>query len=813
MPIHRTLALVALVVPCAAASAAAQRPTGIVGQYVPPRSWAAPPHGFDLLHQRIAVSFDVPHRAVQGTVTSRLVITGAPSDTVRFNAENLTIDAATDAAGRRLRFSADTAHVTVTLARRAAPGDTVAFTLRYHGTPERGLYFVPRRDVIWSQGEATETRAWVPTYDAPDDKTTWEFLVTADSALSVLSNGRLVDVTPVNGGAQKVWHWAQDLPASTYLYSVVAGPFTVLRDSWRGVPVDYWVYPDTVDAAWRTFGETPGMIELYSRLLVPYPWAKYDQSAIPDFTYGGMENVSATTQTDQALHGAGGEPENSGRGLVAHELAHQWFGDLTTTADWADAWLNEGLATYMESVQNEKSRGWDAGQLSWIGQQQEAMQADLAQERPLVWGEYRGTDPITLFFSGHIYPKGAQLAHQLRRLLGDSLFWAGLRRFLTDNAYRPVTTADFAVAFERTCNCDLDWFVDQWAYGIGYPVVHWSRHWAEDRKTLDLTVAQTQRVDATHPLFRFPVTVRVITRDSVVRRDIMVAKPRETFALPLPSAPLSVRFDEGGWLLGRVTSDLTPAELAALAEHDLEFAARYWALGQLQESRDTAAVAARRFIVLNEHDPALRGEALAQMRHDSTAAGEAVVRSALRDPDSGVRARALGTLAALDTAAALTAAEQLYAGDPDDQVRAVALRLMARFEPAAALPALLDAVRSGRPPALRYAAAGGLARSRLPAAAAALEQLTAPAEDRGLRSYGLNLLAQQGDTARAVAAATRYLEDPDPLFAASAVSVLGRVGGAEARTTLRSRLGAEQRVRVRAAIERVLTPQGPGTRN
>ena len=181
-----------------------------------------------------------------------------------------------------------------------------------------------------------------------------------------------------------------------------------------------------MNAGWRTFGETPSMIEIYSRVLgVNFPWAKYDQSVIPDFTYGGMENVSSTTQTDLALHGAGGEPEFSGRGLNAHELAHQWFGDLTTTATWAHAWLNEGLTTYMESVQNEKSRGWAAAQLNWIDQQQQARDADLNEERPLVYGDAKGRDPIQLFFSGHIYPKGAQLAHQLRRLLGDSRLLGG----------------------------------------------------------------------------------------------------------------------------------------------------------------------------------------------------------------------------------------------------------------------------------------------------------------------------------------------------------------------------------------------------
>ena len=200
--------------------------------------------------------------------------------------------------------------------------------------------------------------------------------------MAVLANGHLagVQATPQH---QYVWHWVQDLPASTYLYSVVAGPFTRLSDNWRGRPVDYWTYADTVNSAWRTFGETPTMIEVYSQVLgVPFPWDKYDQSIIPDFTYGGMENVSATTQTDLALHGPGGEPEQSGRGLNAHELAHQWFGDLTTTADWSDIWLNEGITTYMESVENEKTRGWNEAALEWGDQQRFAMGADQNEMRP-----------------------------------------------------------------------------------------------------------------------------------------------------------------------------------------------------------------------------------------------------------------------------------------------------------------------------------------------------------------------------------------------------------------------------------------------
>ena len=337
------------------------RRTGEIGVYIPPTRWPQRARVFDLLHQRIAIAFDLAQRSVTGEVATRLVVTAAPTDTVRLDASNLTIDAALGAGGRPLRYTNDTSGVTVRLARRAARGDTVQFTLRYHGHPERGMYFVPRRPTMWTQGEAIETPSWVPTYNAPNDKATWEILVTADTGMRVLSNGRLVGVTPTADRRQQVWHWSQEKPASTYLYSIVAAPFAVLRDSWRGIPVEYWVAPDTVNAAWRTFGETPAMIETYSRVLgVNFPWAKYDQAVIPDFTYGGMENVSATTQTDLALHDAASEPERSGRSLNAHELAHQWFGDLTTTAAWAHAWVNEGLTTYMESVQEEQSRGREA---------------------------------------------------------------------------------------------------------------------------------------------------------------------------------------------------------------------------------------------------------------------------------------------------------------------------------------------------------------------------------------------------------------------------------------------------------------------
>ena len=801
----RRLPLLLAILLASATPSAAQRTTGRIGAYTPPTAWPQRARVFDLLHQRIAIGFDLERHAVTGEVTTRLVVTAAPTDTVRLDASNLTIDAALDAAGRPMKFTSDTTSVTVHLARRAQRGDTVVFTLRYHGNPERGMYFVPRRPTMWTQGEAIENPSWVPTYNAPNDKTTWEILVTADTGMSVLSNGRLVSVTKTPDGRQQVWHWSQEKPASTYLYSIVAARMAILRDNWRGIPVEYWVASDTVNATWRSFGETPSMIETYSRVLgVNYPWAKYSQAVIPDFTYGGMENVSATTQTDLALHPASAEPEWSSRGLNAHELAHQWFGDLTTTAEWAHAWVNEGITTYMESVQEEQSRGREAAQWNWINQQRQAMAADLNQERPLVFGAQPGTDPIQIFFSGHVYPKGAQLAHQLRRLVGDSLFWKGMNRFLTDNAYKPVETKDYAIAMEKTTGRDLDWFFDQWAYGIGYPKVKVARGWSPATRTLRLTVDQTQKIDATHPFFRFPATVRVITRDAVVRHEIMVDRQHQTFDIALPAAPISFRFDEGGWLLGTVSTDQTPSELAALARHDLDFTARYWALRQLMSSTDTAARDARQLIALNDESSHMRAEAVGQLGADASPPARSIVRSALADPSSEVRATAIGALARSDTAAVQATAVDLIEHDPSAFVQVAALRVYDPTLAPSGTALLVDRVLHGRTHAMRSTAAERLLRKPDAAGAAALEAATRPEETRDLRTTALRILARWPDNSHAIAVATRSLADGDPLFAEAAARQLGAIGGDAGRATLQSALEKEQRVTVRAAITAAL---------
>ena len=435
------------------------------------------------------------------------------------------------------------------------------------------------------------------------------------------------------------------------------------------------------------------------------------------------------------------------------------------------------------------------------------MGADLNGERPLVLGEQPGTDPITLFFSGHVYPKGAQVAHQLRRLLGDSLFWAGMQRFLKDNAYKPVETADYAVAMEQVSGRDLDWFFNQWAYGIGYPKVRVTRAWNAGSRTLTLTVAQTQTIDATHPFFRFPATVRIITRDSVVRREIMVTEQNQRFALSLPGAPLTFRFDEGGWLLGTVKTDQTAEELGELAKHDLDFAARYWALAALDSSTTDAARDARRFIALNDPSPDQRQEAIRQLGRYDADNGHDLIVAGLSDPAGIVRGRAIRSFARRDTAAAQAEAVRLITTDPSFAVQAQALSVYDPSRAAEGTALLIDRIHHGGSHDVRTAAAERLSLKPDAAGLDALEALTDVTEPRNVREEALGLLADWPETSRAVTVATRYLNDGDPLFAGDAVRTLARIGGESGKAALTAALATEPRVTVKAAIRGALTPR------
>ena len=425
-------------------------------------------HDYDLVHQRIELwDFDWDSTAFNGRVTTTLVALRPGLDSIILDAGALlTIRRVTSAGGATLRFTTHGDTLVVYPAKPVAFRDTTRFTIEYRGRVDngRGLTFIKsegqphRPQQIWSQGQDINNHYWFPTYDFPNDRTTWSLRATVPAVYSVVSNGRLV-LDRKNANGTRTVEWSQDQPSSTYLVSLIVAPLTRLRDSWRGIPVDYYVYHEDTARGRALFRVTPDMIDVFSRLTgIKYPWAKYAQTTVADF-FGGMENVSATTLIDWLPDARAYQDRPWFLWvLIPHELAHQWFGDYLTTVDWANMWLNEGFAEYLPGQYWRVKLGARAEDDYYLDEYAQFMDIDARRRMPLA-----------ALASNNIYPKGALVLRMLERYLGPDRFWASLRTFLTRHALGNATTDDLRQAVLLATGENLDWFWDQWIYQAGYP--------------------------------------------------------------------------------------------------------------------------------------------------------------------------------------------------------------------------------------------------------------------------------------------------------------------------------------------------------
>jgi aminopeptidase N len=652
-----------------------QMDTGLTADRVPPFQpaplivWGPPPAGtshpertrkYDLQHQSTTVRFDWPRQSVVGTTTLQIagLAGAAPLSTISIDAGDMTFKRVATGASA-LKYDYDGHVLLVHLATPLRSDGKTSITIDYDGANRsKGAYFRPARHIVWTQGETEDNRFWVPTYDFPNDKTTWEFFIWTAKGERALSNGKLAGSRAVGDSIE--WHWVLDKPASTYLMTAVVGKYRVLQDKpWRKVTIGYWTYPDSIQAAWRGFAKTPQAVDVFSRKTgVPYPWNKYDQIVIPEFQYGGMENVTATSQNDAAiLHPAWSEPQANSEGLMAHELAHQWYGDLLTTRRWADVWLNEGFATFMEQIFREESRGVNEGAFDRLGAQEQTIDADRRARRPIVWDKWV-SDPIEVFFSGHIYPKGATILQMLRHQLGDALFWKAMNRYTTTNAYGVVVTDDLRKAFEQTTGRSYKAFFDQWVYGAGFPVFQVSSLYDRAAGRVVVSAREVQPRDNLTGYFDVDADVEVRTDSGIVRFVVPVRNGAGEAGANLKAPPRSIRWDKGNWIL-----DITDFP------------------------RSTAMM---RYQLVNDDDVLGRIEAvdiLAQRPGDQLAL-DALVRATRNDRFYGVRARAvdaIGTWASdarradIPPMESVTSALIYATRDPDARVRQEAVTALGRM--------------------------------------------------------------------------------------------------------------------------------------
>lgn len=606
-----------------------------------------PPRQFDLQRQIVNVRFDWARHAVVGSTTLRFTALDAPITTVRLNAVGMTIKRVAGANSAPLKFDYNDSILVIHLPRTLPARAPTSVTIDYETVkPKKGAYFIDRNHYLWTQGETEDNRYWIPTYDHPDDKTTWEISVQTAPDERALSNGRLIGSRKVAGGV--IWTWSQDKPASTYLMSVVTGRYAVVTDHWKGVPVEYWTYPDSVQAAKLGFGKTPDAIDVFSRKTgVAFPWAKYAQSVVPDFIFGGMENVTATTQNDNGiLHPRWAEPQANADGLMSHELGHQWYGDLLTTREWAHAWLNEGFATFMEQTYREESMGKDEGAWDRIDAQAQTIEADRRNRRPIVYNKWV-KEPIEVFFSGHIYPKGATVLQMLRHQLGDSLFWHAMNHYTVAHAYQNVVSDDLRRSFEEATGRNYKAFFDQWVYGAGLPVFQVSFAYDSSAQHVALHAQEVQPRDSLTGFFDADVDVEVLTAAGPVRGTMSVRNGNGDLSLPVTGAPLAIDWNKGKWILALSDFPRSTVMLAYQLAHSNDVTSREEAIALMRDRKSQpAAASAIASAARSDNFWALRQfavQSLTMFPDDSTAA--ATVRLAVRDSDARVRQAAALALA------------------------------------------------------------------------------------------------------------------------------------------------------------------------
>lgn len=647
-----------LLVPAALATAAtapalAERepfaPDGTPLRYMPARQ-------YDLQHLKLDLAFDWEARSVAGTATHTLIPLLPGLDSLVFHAAGLDVhQVRVNGAERPFALDPQAQTLTIKLDRPYGPADRIEAVVDYTAHPAAGLYFVgpdkaypakPRQ--IYSQGESDLNRFWFPAWDYPNDRTTTEVLATVKPPLEVVSNGRLVEVTDRPDG-RRTWHWSMDVPHSTYLLSVAIGEFTKVSDRWNGVPVDYYVPkgPKAEEEARRSFGMTPAVLDFFSQVTGrPYPYAKYSQAVVVDYMWGGMENISATTQTSRTLHDARAALDFTSEDLVAHEAAHQWFGDLVTCEDWSNAWLNEGFADYFAALYAGHAHGQDELDVQLDDFRRRYLREDANRyRRPIVTRRYIDASAM---FDNHTYSKGALVLHMAHFLLGEEGWWKGIHTYLDRNALHTAVTGDLQEALESATGASLGPLFDQYVYGAGHPELKVRWDWQPETRQVHLEIRQTQELTAETGLFSFPLEVALIgEKETVVRRVPVAARAFQDLYLPNPPGderPRTVVLDPQGWILKTVDFEKPAAEWAIQLATAKELPARLEAIRALGGLGGAEAVAALGRALRDEPFYVTRQEAAKAL---GTAGGDAALealRPGLADKDSRVRTDALDAL-------------------------------------------------------------------------------------------------------------------------------------------------------------------------
>jgi aminopeptidase N len=774
---------------------------------------------FTLKHLFLDLTLDVPKKSVHGSATLDFERLASDAerlslDAVAFEIEKVELVTGEQAAPAEYDYDGDRLSVDVGGKRRGK------LKVTYRATPKRGLYFLApdaqvkdRPHQVWSQCQDEDARYWFPCLDKPHVKMTSELRVAVPAGWVALSNGEPRPVEkPKQKGRPWVYHFTLSQPHPAYLVTLVAGELAVVDGTpaevgRRKIPVQYFVPPKRKKDTARSLGDTPRMIELFSeRTGVAFPWSRYSQVVVSDFIFGGMENTTATTLYEHVLLDERAALDVSSHDLVAHELAHQWFGDFVTCRDWSHGWLNEGFATFFEHVERESRLGRDeydygvAGDLdAYLGE------ANGRYQRAIVCRDYQ--EPIDLF-DRHLYEKGGLVLHMLRRKLGDDVFWDGVRLYLERHAHGVVETNDLMRALEEASGKSLERFFDQWVYRPGHPELRVKIGYEDGLLTVDVKQKQRGNDVAT---FAFPLEVLVKTKGgNLETHRKIVTESADTLVVALAERPRFVVLDPEQCVTTSVKLEAPADFLRHQLEHGPSALSRWKAARALAERDDVRSAEAlagalgRAKEVWMVKSEAAR--ALGKLRGD--AAFEALRKSA-HDRHPKVRRAVAEALGGFRTPAAARLLTELARSDKSYLVAADAARSLGRTRQPGVLKQLVATLgRKSWADSERAGALDGMAHLRdEDALPAVIRSSLYGVPTRGRRA-AVSALASLSDSRRTREHLEELLDDRDPHFRVSVIDALVQLGDTKARGALRRALDRELDGRVMRRLREALRDIG-----
>jgi aminopeptidase N len=637
-------------------------------------------------HIALDLKLDIPNQICSGTCTTTL-------NPIRNGIISIVMDAvdmeiiSIQVSNEVQKYDYDGKQITIELTHATTIGKPISLEIAYKlDKPDRGMYFVQPNEYfpnkptqVWTQGEDEDSRYWFPCFDYPGQLASSEIRVEVPSSFTVISNGKLDNVEDKSDS--KIYHWIQTEVHPTYLMTLAVGEFSEIRDEWNGKDITYYFEKGKDHEARLTMGKTPRMVEFFSQTYgYPYAYPKYAQVCVDDFIFGGMENTSTTLLTDRCLIDDRAAIDNlRAETLVAHELAHQWFGDLVVIKHWSHAWVKEGAATYAEVLWLTHEYSSDLGRYYWLGQAREYLDEDSSRyRRPLVTHVYR--EAIELY-DRHIYEKGACVYHMMRIELGDELFFKTMATFLHDNAHNTVETIDLLRAVEKTTGRNLTFLFDQYVYRGGHPDYKVEYSWDNDSKLAKVAVTQTQVNDGeTDGLFDLKIPIGFTSNAVNKTFTVRIHQREQAFYFPLESKPDFVSFDVGNNTLKTVELAYPLPELSAQLVQDPDCLSRLNAAEAIAKKGNLEALKTLEKALSTEVFWGVRleiVEAIATIKLDQVGA---VLTQALQDPEARVRRAAIIALADQKTAAAYQSVKAIVeAGDPSYTTESSAIAALGTF--------------------------------------------------------------------------------------------------------------------------------------